>query len=336
MCSPAAEPEDVIADHRPESEVLVARPAMLVPLGWLLGVLLLIEAVHEVFGVGSPGVVLGLGIQGFLLVAAAVLCLARAAWVMHGRRAWLWVGVGLACWAIGSVFWDALYSADRHAPYPTAADALWLAWYPFTAFGLALLIRERIKSFELHRWMDGLAVMLVVLTPAVALIVQPVAENSTDSGLAAVVDFSYPILDVLMVGGILGVYGLLGWRPGRTWLLLGLGCAVIALADGVFSVQQARGGLLNGDYDFLWSGSALLIAAAAWSSAAAYETPDEVYGWRAIALPVAAQLCTAGIQVYAFFFAIGSSERFVTFVVLVVVTVQIILSRPRAPASDAE
>ena len=253
----------------------------------------------------------------------------------RGRRAWLWIGAGLACWATGTILWDILYSADARPPYPSIADPLWLAWYPITVVGLVLLVHERVRGFELHRWMDGMAVVLVVLAPAVALIVQPVASRSSDTGLATVVDFSYPILDVLMVGGILGVCGLLAWRPGRIWTLLGLGCGVIALADGVFSVQQARGFLLDGDYDFLWSIGALLIAAAAWASRPDDDDLHEVYGWRAIILPVAAQLCAAGIQVYALFHEIGRSERLVTLIVLVVATVQIVISRPRAPSGNS-
>jgi hypothetical protein len=313
---------------RPEG---VRQPEVLVPLWWLLGLIGAVEALHELFGLGSPDGVFGLGIQAFLQVAATILCLARAVYEPRGRRAWLWIGAGLACWALGTVFWDLLYSSDSSPPYPTAADALWLAWYPLTALGMALLIQERVRHFELHRWMDGLAVMLVVMTPAVALIVQPAAAHSTDSGLATIVDFSYPILDVLLVGGVLGVCGLLGWRPGRTWVLLGVGCTVIALADGFFSVQQARGSLVEGNYSFLWSAGALLIAGAAWASTPADESRREVYGWRAIVLPVAAQFCAAVIQVYALFHEIGRSERLVTLIVLVVATVQIVISRPRAP-----
>jgi hypothetical protein len=332
---PVAEAEEQPLAAAPPAPVgEIGQPEVLVPLWWLLGLLGLAEALHELFGLGSPDGVFGLGIQAFLQVAATILCLVRAAYEPRGRQAWLWIGAGLGCWALGTVFWDVLYSSDPRPPYPSAADALWLAWYPLTALGLALLIRERVRRFELHRWMDGLAVMLVVMTPAVALIVQPTATRSADNGLTTVLDFSYPILDVLLVGGILGVCGLLGWRPGRTWVLLGLGCTMIALADGFFSVQQARGSLVEGDYGFLWSAGALLIAGAAWASTPADESRREVYGWRAIVLPVAAQLCAAAIQVYALFHEIGRSERLVTLIVLIVATVQIVISRPRRPSSD--
>lgn len=311
----------------------IRRPAVLVPVWWLLGLLCLVEALHETTGVGSPDAVLGLGLEAFLLVSATIICLARALYEPRGRGPWLWIGSGLACWALGTVLWDIVYSSDANPPYPSIADAFWLAWYPITVVGLVLLVRERVRRFELHRWMDGVAVVLVVLTPAVALIVQPVAARSTEGGLATIVDFAYPILDVLLVGGLLGVCGLLGWRPGRIWTLLVLGCGLIALADGVFSVQQARGFLLDGDYDFLWSIGALLIAAAAWAARPEGGDFEEVYGWRAIVLPVAAQLCAAVIQVYALFHEIGSSERLVTLIVLVVATVQIVISRPRKPAA---
>jgi hypothetical protein len=163
-----------------------------------------------------------------------------------------------------------------------------------------------------------------------------VAERSSEGGVATLVDFSYPILDVLIVGGVLGVCGLLGWRPSRTWVLLGLGCVLPAVADGVFSVQQARGGLVGGNYDFLWSTGALLMAGAAWTFASPSETHSEVFfGWRAIALPVAAQLFAAGIQVYALFYDIGRSERLVTLIVLVIAVVQIVISRPRPPSPAA-
>ena len=48
-----------------------------------------------------------------------------------------------------------------------------------------------------------------------------------------------------------------------------------------------------------------------------------------------AQGLAAGIQVYAIFEPVGKSERIVTLAALAVASVQIILSRPRAPKVEA-
>ena len=55
---------------------------------------------------------------------------------------------------------------------------------------------------------------------------------------------------------------------------------------------------------------------------------------RAMALALFAQALAIGIQIYAIFREIGKSERIVTIVVLVVASVQIILTRPRRKEPD--
>jgi hypothetical protein len=177
--------------------------------------------------------------------------------------------------------------------------------------------------------MDGIAVVLIVLIPGFAWVVRPVGDATHDSTLATIVDFSYPILDVVLVGALLGVYGLLAWRPGRVWLALGFGCALIAVSDAGYAVQQARQDF-DGDWGFTLTVGAIAIAYAAWISAAEAEH-REAYGWRAIALAVAAQVLAAAIQVYGLFHELGSSERIVTLAILAIATTQIIITRPRAP-----
>ncbi len=55
---------------------------------------------------------------------------------------------------------------------------------------------------------------------------------------------------------------------------------------------------------------------------------------RAVALALFAQALAIGIQIYAVFREIGRSERIVTIVVLVVASVQIILTRPKRRDDD--
>jgi hypothetical protein len=139
------------------------------------------------------------------------------------------------------------------------------------------------------------------------------------------------VLDVLLIGAILGVYGLLGWRPDTMWVLIGLAILSTSVSDAVFAIQEveARAVVSANNYNFIWTAGALLVALAAWVRAPEADEPLTVVGMRAVALALFAQALAIGIQIYAIFREVGKSERIVTVVVLVVASVQIILTRPR-------
>jgi diguanylate cyclase len=301
----------------------------------LLIALVAVEAAHELFGLVGPETLYETWIHDSVVVASAALCLARAAREPRERAAWLAFGVGLASWSAGTVLWNVLYLGAAHPPYPSVADILWLLWYPFTALGIALLIRMQVSGFELHRWMDGLAATLLVLAATFPITLPPVEHYLNTSRLAGIVDVSYPVLDTLLLGAILGVFGLMAWRPGKVWLLLGFGCLIMAVADAAFAVQQARGVATENSYDFVWASGALLIAYAAWLPA---QRPSdrELIGWQAIALPLAAQLFAVGLQACIVLFPAFDTQthRIVVLAVLIIATVQLVLARPRLKRSD--
>ena len=322
--------------YRPAVRVLARPPRLadvpkrLVAVVWSTAlVLVTLEAVYQLSGAHGSGTLFNDVFHDAVLGCASVLCLARGFDDARWRPVSIAFGLGLVSWTAGDVLWAILFAHDPTPPYPSAADPLWLAWYPLTAAGIALLIRQQITHFHLHRWLDGVAVMLIVLTPCAALLLEPAAAEAPLSTAAAVVDFSYPILDTLLIGAVLGVYGVTAWRPGRTWLLLGLGCILMAVGDGLFAVQEARDAYVAGHYDFIWPLGALLIAYAIWRPSEKPTFDAEVVGWRAIALPVTAQSLAAAIQVYGLFHELGSTERIITLVVLLVAIAQIIVARPR-------
>lgn len=291
-----------------------------------------LEALHDLGVIAGPRALFEVWVHDLVVITAAGLCFAYAAEARHDRHASLAFGTGLAAWAAGDLWWTAFYEGDPDPPFPTIADALWLAWYPLTALGIALLIRRSVASFHLHRWMDGLAVMLIVLTPCAALFLAPAAEESGRGLVAAAIVLSYPVLDALIIGAVLGVYGLLDWHVTRAWLLLGVGCGLMAMGDGLFAVQESRAGAVDVSYDFTWSAGALCIGLAVCMAVDVPATRPEPVGLRAIILPLAAQALAAAIQVYGLFHELGNTERLVTLFVLLVAMVQIIVSRPRAPA----
>ena len=121
------------------------------------------------------------------------------------------------------------------------------------------------------------------------------------------------------------------------WILIGVGVVTIAIADARFALLVEKGAADDGRYDFIWTVGALMIASAAWvHSPSGAEGSDQVSGMRAIALALIAQALAMAIQIYAIFHEIGTSERVVTVVVLLVASAQIILTRPRPEPPDPE
>jgi hypothetical protein len=315
---------------------LYGPPAILSYVWAVLVLLLVVEMVNELSGLGGPVSVYSGWVHDCILGASAVLILARARYEPTARAAWLAIGLAQVSWLVGSVGWSVAYGGQSSPPFPTFADVFWLLWYPLMALGLLRLVQARLQEFSWYRWMDGVAVVLVVLTAGVALIIEPAADAGLQGPLAKIVDFSYPVLDVLLIGAILGVYGLLGWRPDRMWILLGAGIVAIAIADSVYAIQEVGGVGADERYSFVWTTGAVLIAYAAWVRPPGVRNePVEVTGLRAVALPLLAQALAVAIQIYAFFGGIARGERLVTVAVLVLSSIQIILTRPRPHPADA-
>jgi hypothetical protein len=320
------------ADSR--TGLVLGHPTATRVLWGLLAVLFAAEALHELTGLGGAGLdsFFNKAVFNLLILGSAGLCLLRAATIGNLRAAWTLLGLSLTSFGIGSAVWSVHYADVHPQPFPTATDGFWLAYYVFAIGGLVLLARDRILGFDLQRWIDGVAVALIAATPLVALVLHPmVEEGEQGTTLARVVEFAYPVADILLLGALLGIFALAGWRPGRTWLALGAGLAVFGIADSISAVQFVDGTFEFGKYNYLWTAGALLIAYAAWQPDPRPSRPAKLVGWKAIVLPVTCQLIAAGIQFYVLFGnEIPESERVIAVLIMVLVLVQLWVSRPRA------
>ena len=276
---------------------------MLKACGWTAAALLALFALQVGTGVLGAGVtaVLEDYLYNALLFAGAGFCLWRAAAVSEERLAWTVMGAAIAVWTAGDILWTALWASDPNAPYPSVSDALWLAWYPASLVVLYLLVRSRIASFRASLWLDGAIGALCTVALAFAFAYGPIADSATGSTAAVLTNLAYPLGDTVILGVVVAIFGLTGWRPGRAWLLLGAGLALNAVADVVYLVQIALGSYVQGSLvDAGWPASALLVGLAAWQPARRGVAPD-VEGLRVVAVPFACGLVGVALLAYDHF-----------------------------------
>lgn len=291
-----------------------------------LAAIIAFDALHEIFGVAGSGYsnLIDSYFYDAAATAAGILMLVRGLGDPTSRG-WVLLSLGTFSWVVGDILDDLSIGFGNGVK---VSDVFWLAWYPLAAGGLMMLVRSRFKDFDFARWIDGIALALVVATPGVALALQPAVDASRPSLLAHIVDIAYPAGDILLLGSTIGVIALTGWRPGRSWYLLTLGLSIWVVADALYSVQKVKGTYVAGVYDYLWPVGLLLMAYAAWQPQVVHAS-REIYGWKAVLLPVACQIFALATQVWGLVSTLGESERIMTIAVLTVVIVQLYVSRPR-------
>src|ERR1700761_7834644 len=263
--------------------------------GGLVLVGFLAFALHAITGVGGE-TLFGSWIYCAVMIGAAASCLARAMLVRRERTAWLLIGAGLLIWTGGGIYYEIALSISGSIPIPSPADAGYLLFYPLTYAGLIVLLRERIGSFPVTRWLDGLIAGLAVAALTAALALGPIADASTGgSSLEVATNLAYPIADLTLLALVASAAAFTGWRPGVTWSLLGAGLLVLAVSDVTYLLQSAQGTYVEGGLlDAAWPLGALFLAGAAWVPAGARREVSP-RGLRVAAVPVIAALLAIGV-----------------------------------------
>ncbi|MCD2196956.1 hypothetical protein LQ327_26655 [Actinomycetospora endophytica] len=318
---------------------LGARPVTGRVVAGVLLVGLVVEAVHQILaGNDAPDLpVIDDWLHAGLILAASAICARGATHRVPGpgRAAWWCFAAALLLFALAEIAWGLMFSRGEPVPAPNPTDVLYLATYPLFMAGLVLMVRNRVLDVPWHRWLDGFVVVLIVATPGVVLVIVPVLQSAPIDPLGLVVDAAYPVGDVLLLGAVLGSLPLMSWRLGGSWPWVGAGLLCLTVADAVYSVTAAIAVSHEGPYDFLWSAGALLMAVGATRTPSAPQAPREITGWRAIALPVAAQVVAVATQIYGYVRELPPAERLLTIGVLLVGIAQIVVSRPRPAAAPS-
>jgi diguanylate cyclase (GGDEF)-like protein len=229
-----------------------------------------LHAAHALFDLGG-GSLEGFFKDGIFTAAefaAVAVAGVRVLCRRENRLAWGLIASGLLVWAGGDLVWTVWLNDLSNPPYPSIADALYLSMYPAIYCGLLLLMRAHFRHAGFAVWLDGLVVGLATAALGAAVIFPDVLAASEGSSTAVAVNLAYPLGDFLLLVFIAVGFTLSGWRPGRQWLLLGLGLALSAAADMIFVYQEAHGSYVAGRIlDTMWPASMAFIALAAWQPA---------------------------------------------------------------------
>ncbi|MGV1089551.1 MAG: PP2C family protein-serine/threonine phosphatase [Mycobacterium sp.] len=189
----------------------------------------------------------------------------RRAMSARGRlkAAWMAMTIGFASWLLGEVLWAYYHSSADEAPFPSWADAAYLAYVPWVCVALLLFPTARSWRSQAQTILDGIIVagsfFLISWMTAMRSVWQSVEGNS----LEFAVSVAYPAGDVLVM--TVGLLVLIRAAPGlrQTLTLLVAGLMAAALADSLWIYQSNTTGYSAGSLvNLLYAANALLIIVA--------------------------------------------------------------------------
>jgi two-component system, cell cycle response regulator len=235
-----------------------------------------------------------------VIIAGAASCLLRAALVRDERIPWLIFGIGLAFNAAGEVYYSLAFGESGDVPSPSLADLLYLLYYPAAYVALVMLVRRRVDRFGAAQWLDGAIAAIASAALIAALAFEPIARDASSGSAGAIAtNFAYPVGDLILLAIVVGAFGLANWRPGRGWLLLGIGLAASAVADTSYLYTTANGTYrVGGLIDSIWLVAALAIGASAWQPTAPRSTKPRMKAKRVLVIPVTFAFAALGVVLY--------------------------------------
>ena len=214
------------------------------------------------------------------------------------RAAWTAIGAGLIVYGAGSAYYQFVLAGAATASFPSVADGLWLAFYPFAFAGIVLLVRARFARLHAGVWLDIAIGGTVVAAIGAALVFESIFQVTVQNGMAGAALLAYPLGDLLPIGFVAVIWALSGDRIDRTWALLGTAFAAFTVADSSYVVQAASGSWAPGTWlDLPYFLGTILLAAAA-SAARGRGSREAQPADTGVTVPVAFGLTAVALATY--------------------------------------
>jgi two-component system cell cycle response regulator len=285
--------------------------------------MVLLDLAHTGLDLGgaSANPVFEIWLYDATMVGAAAVCLARAAIVRGGRLPWLILGLGLACDAGGEII-----ASISESFAPDVQQLLYVCLYLAAYAAIVLLGHRRLSQFRASMWLDGVIGMLAVGSLGAATLLGPVSAATHHIGVKTLLNVGYPLADMLLVGILLVMLALGGWRAGRPFSTIAFGFLMMAIADGVYLYQEAHGTYrVDTPLDALWLASALVLAYAAWQPERTTPPGDPSPGV-IVAAPALFGLTAIGVLAYGSIAGGGHLSSWLAIATLIAVLARLMLT----------
>ena len=298
------------------------------PRAWIvyLAVGAVVVVVNTLMPVGLPRDLL----YAVVSLSGVVAVLAGIAINRPGRPLpWRLLAAGATVWLVGDILWVWYIHVAQTDPFPSAADAFYLAAYPLLAGGLYQLARGRNTRGDIAALLDALIIAVVLGLVLWVVLIEPAWAASDASMAARVIEIAYPVGDVVLIVQL----GHLRASPvvRSPALRLLTGAFLLALvADLLFQAVAISPYVAQHEpwIDPLWLGMSLLWGTAALHPSMSHITdgrssPSDAFTVQRVLLLAAAFLVLPGLSIAALWLPVPVHpvEQAVVHVVLVVLVV---------------
>jgi diguanylate cyclase len=231
---------------------------------------------------GDPGATI-LSDLGQVPLDAIGVTLALAVVAREPRRmsrlAWSLFAMALAGGLIGDLLYGA-YDLAGQQPFPSIADAFYLAFYPCLLVGLLVLPTASVRK-ELLSWRVWSNVAIVIVGGGMALVhfvLLPTIAQLSGDALTTVISLAYPLGDLALLAAIATVTARRPFAGDRAALtLFMIAVAAWFFADVVSAIQSANGSGSVSDLIYV-AGDLTFILAAQASLARLHHTDRDAPG----------------------------------------------------------
>jgi hypothetical protein len=241
----------------------VISPAWIERYKWFIGIFFLVHLFYLLFLQTQSNVATNslLRVISDLLVligavVGTVACgvASRKLWILRRsatdvivRRAWiavLFMFLSVGAYTIGQAIWTWYEAVFSTFPFPAAYDPFYLAVYPFSWFGIALLMpRNSTVAGRTRLLVDALIAVASVLAISWYFILGPTLFSLSGTALEKSVALAYPLGDLsLCVAAALLLFGSSGQAIfNATLLRLSIGVTLLATTDSLYAFFQLQG-----------------------------------------------------------------------------------------------